>query len=291
MSDNPAEAPEDVEPPDRLPWLTPLAWSLLSLLALLVFELTAEPALSAVVLSSKAGWQDLLTALWLRRVDPNAGRGAACFWFSLMVGVMTICGVAFCLTIAIIVVTVIWVNMGLPVAAVFARHTIGRSIVALFGVTCVTEVLVALLGLTGCIVARRHNVKVWVSPMLHRARLAGQWPPFDASAPDLKNTGDRILVPAIAIAVIGVVFGTLVLVLGTPLPAVPVVLLALVAAAALVWLSRGVTATTISECWPEAQTPAEAHETDGIGIADREADRRRGMREPPWLDDETAPGR
>ncbi len=85
MSDEVLELNSDVEPPRSRAWLSRLTWPLLSLAALPVFELTADLALTSVILCSKFGLENLLTGIWLWRTDPKAGRGAACFWFSLMV--------------------------------------------------------------------------------------------------------------------------------------------------------------------------------------------------------------
>lgn len=239
-------------PPVQRAWLPPLVWSLLSLAALFVFELTAQPALSAVILCSKAGWEDLLTGLWLRRVDPNAGRGAACFWFSLLIGVAKIFAAAVALSIAMIIATVVWMNMGHPAGAAVEKQKPSSAIVALWRLVAIAEAPLILLGLAGCVVARWHNVKVWVSPMLHRARRAKQWPPGQPSAADSKNMGDRALVAAIALGVTAIILVAMTLILEMQLPVAPVIILALVVFVAIVWLSRGVTATAISECWPES---------------------------------------
>jgi hypothetical protein len=50
----------------RSRWHTPLTWSALAALGLLVYELTAQPALGVSVLCLKFGWNDWRTALWLR---------------------------------------------------------------------------------------------------------------------------------------------------------------------------------------------------------------------------------
>src|SRR5205823_1721793 len=45
-----------------------------------LYELTTQPALGAVAVCLKFGWEDFRTARWLRRRDPNRRRGRACFW-------------------------------------------------------------------------------------------------------------------------------------------------------------------------------------------------------------------
>ena len=65
--------------PDRRSgrWLHLSAW----VVALVVFEVTADPSLVVVVGCSKFGWAQLRAARWLRRNDPNTRRGKACRWF------------------------------------------------------------------------------------------------------------------------------------------------------------------------------------------------------------------
>src|SRR5436853_170122 len=78
-----------------------LVWSTLALVAWVGFELTAQPAVVAAVVCSKVGWSDFLTAVWLRRCDPQRGRGRACSWFCLAAGVTKMVVAAFALTMVI----------------------------------------------------------------------------------------------------------------------------------------------------------------------------------------------
>ena len=57
-------------------------WPAVSLAALLAFEWTANPTLSAILLCCHFGFDDWLTGIWLWRTDPHPGRGRACAWFS-----------------------------------------------------------------------------------------------------------------------------------------------------------------------------------------------------------------
>ena len=249
MADDDFE-PSSNEPGNRPRWLSRLAWPLLSLLSLLVFELTAEPALTSLVLCSKFGLENLLTGIWLWRTDPKAGRGAACFWFSLMVGVIKIL-LSSSLLAVVFVVSILWVNAG--GAQPRAAPRVGTALVMLFGIAAATEALLMIFGLSGCVVARRHKVKIWISPVLHRARRAGQWPPGPAPNTERINWADRALVPSIAIGIIAIATCALLLIFEVGLHPLPTVIVALVIAALVVWLSRGVTAKTFEECWPEAK--------------------------------------
>lgn len=59
-------------------WPRPLTWGALILLAWLLFEVTAQPAVGAFVICLKFGWGYFRTSLWLIRRDPNICRGLTC---------------------------------------------------------------------------------------------------------------------------------------------------------------------------------------------------------------------
>ena len=82
---NAGEAPANVADSQRRESrLVPgLVWFILISTGWVLFELTANPALSAVVACLKFGWNDSLTARWMRRTDPNRARGGTYFWFLL----------------------------------------------------------------------------------------------------------------------------------------------------------------------------------------------------------------
>jgi len=67
-------------------WKSSLVWTTLIVTAFLVYEITARPIWGVVVLCSKFGWSDFLTAFWLRRVDHNRPRAKAFFWFHSAIG-------------------------------------------------------------------------------------------------------------------------------------------------------------------------------------------------------------
>lgn len=55
-------------------------WPVLIAAGILVYELTAQPGLGAAVACAKFGWDDFLTAFWLRKRDPDRARSWTCFW-------------------------------------------------------------------------------------------------------------------------------------------------------------------------------------------------------------------
>src|SRR5262245_14391990 len=86
----------------RRGWDSHFAWYALLAVAWLIYELTAQPGLCAPVACAKFGWNDFLTARWLRRNDPHPGRGLACFWFYVASGLWKIALMAFFLMFAIL---------------------------------------------------------------------------------------------------------------------------------------------------------------------------------------------
>ena len=67
----------------------------------ILFEFAAAPGVGVAVASLKFGWNDFLTALWLRRRDPDRDRSAVCFWFFVASGLWKITVVAFLLTFVV----------------------------------------------------------------------------------------------------------------------------------------------------------------------------------------------
>ena len=57
-----------------------ISWPLILVIAFLIFEVTNDPAFAALAMCLKFGWEDFRTARWLRKTDPDRGRGKACFW-------------------------------------------------------------------------------------------------------------------------------------------------------------------------------------------------------------------
>ncbi|MFN9373251.1 MAG: hypothetical protein ACK6D3_15325 [Planctomycetaceae bacterium] len=146
-------------------------WPTVSLAALLAFELTASPALSAVLLCCHFGVEDWLTGLWLWRTDPDRGRGRACGWFSFARAVTRTLLAAFLLMMLLVVIT-----------AQFARNQPrgpGNMPAGFWGIALLMMgglPLATLLSLIACLSARRHAVKVWLDPGLHISRKTRQWP-------------------------------------------------------------------------------------------------------------------
>jgi hypothetical protein len=69
MNENYDEYVHEEGPPTR--WRATLTWPGLLALAWLVFELTAQLPVAAMVVACKFGWEEIRTALWLYRIDPK----------------------------------------------------------------------------------------------------------------------------------------------------------------------------------------------------------------------------
>jgi hypothetical protein len=161
-------------------------------LGFLVFEATSQPALGIVVVCVKFGWNDLLTAYWLRMRDPVAGRGRTCFWLYLNSGFLKIGGSAFgfCLLLAIIQSLVDAKNpapvKGKNEAALVINHT------AVLGMAAFA--LGSLFALPTLWWAWRTGTKLWLDSALHRARRLDHWPPSRTDS-NGKNRA-KIVLPA-----------------------------------------------------------------------------------------------
>jgi hypothetical protein len=160
--------------PDRAEgWRPRLTWTALFLLGLLLYELTSQPGLAAAVTCIKFGWSDFQVARWLRRVDPDRGRGRVCFWFYLAFGLWKVAILATVMMITLLFVASLLHpgrrRLGGPVllpvlAGTFIAAGIG------FGLSF-WATYVALWS------ALKHRVKVWLGFAPHRARKERFWPP------------------------------------------------------------------------------------------------------------------
>ncbi len=153
-------------------WRPHLTWPALFLVAWLLYEATAQPGLAAVVTCAKFGWADLRAARWLRRVDPDRGRGRACFWFYLAFGMWKVAVLATAVMIAILFLGSV-VNGGRPGGGAAVTPVLGGVLLAAgvgFGLSFLTTYVAVWSAL-------RHRVKVWLGSAPHRACAERFWPP------------------------------------------------------------------------------------------------------------------
>lgn len=216
-----------------------------------VYELTAHPTVAVPVLCAKFGWEDVMTAHWLGRRDPDRKRARCCWWFYMALAQLRIGLVAFGFVLLVVVVEIL-----LPRPA---RQVAGEVVAA--GVTVLATL--ALAGLTATIatcVALASHVKVWVHPATTIARRQQSWPPQHGG----RNLAEMLLlIPFVAMIFALVLFGVFgLLVLADALRAGPwgfvsAALVLIPASGVGLWwtwrfLVRRVVALKPSECWREA---------------------------------------
>lgn len=247
-------------------WFTnkALIWPTLGLIAWLGFELTAQPAVVAAVVCSKVGWNDFLTAFWLRRRDPHRGRGRACAWFCLSSGVTKMVVSAFAMTVLISIVLAFTrvgqprQNPNLPIPAVFW----GPLVLMVAGAP-----VLSLLAFCGCVSARWHKVRVWIDNQLHHARRANSWPPDFSSTkstnmargPWLVMLACTVVASIMLAAMVGAFANSYILGISTLL-------------CPLLWItmvSRGAFADSPYECWyPQIDAAkSQGYSTEAPGLS------------------------
>ncbi|HEV3004398.1 MAG TPA: hypothetical protein VGX78_08040 [Pirellulales bacterium] len=230
-------------------WLRGLAWPAFALIAWIVFKLTAEAALGVIVFCLKFGWNDLLTAIWLRCVDPCRHRAQACGWFYVAAAILRVSLVAVMLMFAI--------ALGTPAQIVAPIEFVTAAIEA-----CVGFGLLVVTTCVAFVVAWRHGVKVWVDSAIHQARRDRAWPLQDYCR---ANSAGYLLIVALAVAasllIVAVMFGvfTLAEAFGgqNDLTAIACTAVLLAPLAFAVWsigwlkdrASRTVVAAVPDECW------------------------------------------
>jgi hypothetical protein len=232
-------------------------WPVVSLAALVAFELTASPTLSALLLCGHFGLDDGLTGAWLWRNDPHQGRGRACAWFSFARAVTRTLLAAF-----VLLLLLLWVMAGL--AKQPFRGPPG-GLVAVQILMAVGLPLATLLSLVACLSARRHGVKVWLDPGLHASRRHGQWPVSLAGGPNL-----AMMPYYVTMSILLIIFLIMVLVLITALDPrkrlnpgfnFPVWVGVLLGIVMVLWIllrsASHVLARAPHECWEHAPLPPE----------------------------------
>jgi hypothetical protein len=181
-----------------------LAWPALATIGILLYELTAQPAVGAVAICIKLGWDDFRTARWLRRMDPDTGRGKACFWAYLAAGFWKVAGLA----------AIVMVLIGLFADAVFQQ----KRRVPLAGGQNVAQILTAvgleaLAGFALCCVASCiafwhawcEGIKLWISSGVRKARRFGIFPPLLVGSREWNTAGRLIVTTVIAFGIFAAV--------------------------------------------------------------------------------------
>jgi hypothetical protein len=256
MSDDPFALPEEAP---RRRWRLPFTWLGLLALAWIVYEVTHNPALGAVAVCLKFGWEDFRAARWLRRTDPDRRRGAACSWLYFGWGRWKTAAVAFLMSVGFAVVGHrIWAAPG-GVAALWAF--LGTFLTTLVGLGLST-----LATLRAVELAWRGGVRLWLGRPAHRARRGDHWPPTPLCE-GYPNRLGYLLGTTVAVLLVGVSIFLVVLTAAGGLPALGLVTAAFLLASPLLLLllrdalQSRVGARTPAECWgwggPPAETPGD----------------------------------
>jgi hypothetical protein len=196
MSQNDLEGPGSE---DNLPrWQFPLAWFSLVAVGWALYELTSQPAIAVTAVCLKFGWEDFLTARWLRRTDPDPRRGRACFWLYLASGLWKTAIVGLLMTLAYL-----YLLRG-PAPApnpLLWQALAGTWLTALVGCGLSTLATTSAIWL-----AWRGGIKLWLNANVHRARRRDYWPP-SLLARGAENRMGRLLFTAVVLGYIPLILG------------------------------------------------------------------------------------
>ena len=228
-------------------------WPIASLVALVAFELTASPTLSAVLMCCHFAVDDGLTAVWLVRRDPSRGRGWTLACFSLTRGIAR----AWMTSLGMLMLLVIIEGLVPAPQGQLNRKNpdVLQALIPLFRWGWPTTLI---LGALGCVSARVCGVRVWLDPALHTTRQANQWPPLRFGK---KN---RAIFPYTITLGLGVVaICNAIVVHGLPPPGRPVrgqeaaVAIGIIVAMSLfivtfLGLTKNLLAETAEQCWNPA---------------------------------------
>jgi hypothetical protein len=238
----------DREEPRRS-WRWPFGWLGLFALAWLVYELTHSPALAAVFVCLKFGWEDFQAARWLCKNDPAPARRRGLFWLYSAWGLWKTAVVAFLMSLAF--------------AAVTPRNpfpqAVPQALVAFLGTFLTTLLgfgLSAAMTAFAVAYAWRGGFRLWLDSGVHRARRLDFWPPTPFCEAGRNRLG-HLLLTAIALAALLVLVAVLTAAAAAQAPGGFLVgfVLSITAPVAVVVcrevVSRKVWAESPAECWPE----------------------------------------
>jgi hypothetical protein len=159
---------------DASGWKPRLTWTVLLVFGWLLYEATAQPGLAAAITCAKFGWADFQAARWLRRVDPDRGRGRACFWFYLAFGLWKIAVLATVMMIALLFIGSIIHAGKRPFGRGAGLSPVLGGILLSAAIGFGFSFLATYVALWSAV---RHRVKIWLGSAPYRARTQRFWPP------------------------------------------------------------------------------------------------------------------
>jgi hypothetical protein len=165
--DRPTDRLGASEPKDGRQWSDWFWLASLAAVAVLAFELTADPAIGTVILCLKLGLDDLVTARWHFRNDPDLGRARTLFWFHLARASWWVGLSAIVLAIGVVYFALFFQGRILKVRPTAERLLLEAVFAILFGI---------LVTAMACGCAIRYRVKAWIDSRPGSLRRGG-WPP------------------------------------------------------------------------------------------------------------------
>ena len=213
---------------------TTQAWGLMLLLGWVAFEVTAQPRYGIAVTCSKFAWNDLLSGLWWRRVDPIRGRGLVGLFLCLSRGVFKWAGA----TLATCMLLMTFLDARGPQA-------LQQSWVLSFAIGIVLVVIASLLSGVAVATSLASGSQLWIDRGLTASRRRDQFP----SLPEGSNTA-RAMVIASAL-VCGTVFAVITGLLGKTKLAEASPALAL----GMMWALQNRFASSGEEFWSVTESP------------------------------------
>ncbi len=167
--------------PLRRSWMNNAVWPFFAAIGWLLFEITSEPGVGLFATCMHCGWNDLLNAFWVLRVDPNRSRSHALFWVCLARSVLMIMGSSILVTcLAICGVTFVSSGAQAPQEPKKARLADVWHIVLIYPYTIP---IFSILMLIGCLFALRSGQRLWLNSGLGTARRRNEWPPICTTDP------------------------------------------------------------------------------------------------------------
>jgi hypothetical protein len=244
-------------------WRLPFTWMGLLAVAWVVYELTHQPALGAIAICLKFGWEDFHTAYWLAWHDASRWRRWSTFWLYVAWGLWKTAVVAFLMSFAFAAFGPRKAAPGVPqVVLVF----LGTFLTTLTGFALST-----LLTAVAVLCAWWGGVRLWLDSAVHRARRLDCWPP----APFCEGRTNRLGSLLLTGLGLGFLFVLLILLAAAPGGAggfaicfflsitAPVMMLV-----ARELISRQVWAESPYECWHEPWWEEEAERSSLLDTQD-----------------------
>jgi hypothetical protein len=152
-------------------WSKALGWLSMVALAVLLFELTSDPALGVAMGCVKFGIGDIRVAHWLRRADPNRGRGRTCSWFYMTRAIVHIGCMAW---IIIMMMIMLFLVSGPGIPPVQIERQLRSALFVIL--TCFASA--ALASWMALASALCRGVRVWMDATVKAAHEADVWPPY-----------------------------------------------------------------------------------------------------------------